>query len=95
MGDISDMADVERFLRSEKGKAHLDEIVAMLTGRLIVEVSFSNEVHRVATVLHLDDGSEFVAFQPSLDLELLWEVYKETIDEEYFKDYPERRNREE
>ena len=38
MGDISDMNDLERFLRSAEGKVHLDEIRQMLLGRTINEL---------------------------------------------------------
>ena len=91
MGDICDMSDCERFMRSVQGRAHLDEIVAMLKGRTIVEVDFSNEIHCIATTLHLDDDSEFVVFQPSMEVDALREEFAEAIDEEYYKDYPERR----
>ena len=92
MGDICDMNDCERFLRSESGQAHLDEIVAMLKGRTIVDVTFSNEVSCIATTLHLDKGGGgFVVFQPSLDVDALREEFAEAIEEEYYKDYPERR----
>ena len=91
MGDISNMNDIDRFVRSEAGRAHLDEIVAMLKGRTITEVDFSNEVHCVATALHLDDGESFVIFQPSLDVDALREEFAEAIEKEYYKDYPERR----
>jgi len=88
------MNDIDRFVRSEAGKAHLDEIVAMLKGRTITEVDFSNEVHCVATTLHLDDGETFVVFQPSLEVDALREEFADAIQEEYFKDYPERRPKE-
>ena len=91
MGDICDMNDCERFLRCRKGKAHLKKIVAMLKGRTITEVAFSNEVHCVATTLVLGDNSEFVIFQPSLEVDALREEFAEAIQEEYYKDYPERR----
>ena len=91
MGDICDMSDCDRFMRSNTGKAHLDEIVAMLKGRTIVEVEFSNEVHYIATTLQLDDGESFVVFQPSMEVDALREEFAEAIDEEYYKDYPERR----
>ncbi len=94
MGDICDMSDCDRFMRSKAGKAHLDEITAMLKGRTIVEVEFSNEVHCIATTLHLDDGESFVLFQPSLEVDALREEFAEAIDEEYYKDYPERRRKE-
>ena len=94
MGDFCNMNDCERFMRSERGKAHLDEIIAMLKGRTIVEVTFSNEVSCVATTLWLDDNTTFVVFQPSIEVDALRDEFAEAIEEEYFKDYPERRPRE-
>ena len=91
MGDACNMADVERFFRSEEGKAHLEEITAMLRGRTITDVSFSNEVWCVATTLHLDDGETFVVFQPSLEVDALREEFADVLQEEYYKDFPERR----
>ncbi|MCX5758626.1 MAG: hypothetical protein NTU83_09000 [Candidatus Hydrogenedentes bacterium] len=63
MGDLCNMNDCDRFMRSIAGKAHLDEIVAMLKGRTITEVSFSNEIYCVATTLCLDDNSEFIVLR--------------------------------
>lgn len=91
MGDICDMNDLERLLRSPEGKAHLEEIRQMLLGRTITEVSFSNEVHFLATVLHLDDGGSFFIYQPSMEVDALREQFEEAIEREYYKDYPERR----
>jgi hypothetical protein len=88
------MNDCERFLRSEMGKAYLDEITAMLKGRTIADVSFSNEVQCIATTLHLDDGTTFDLWQPSLDVDALREQFAEVIEEEYYKDYPDRRPKE-
>ena len=93
MGDICDMKDCERFLRSETGKAHLDEIVAMLKGRTITDVTFSNEVHCVATTLCLDDNTTFVLFQPSLEVDALREEFAKAIEEEYYRDFPERKTK--
>lgn len=90
MGDICDHNDLERFLRSPEGQAHLDDIRKMLLGRTIREVSFSNEVHLVTTTLHLDDGETFVVFQPSLEVEAIREQFEEIIEREYLIDYPER-----
>lgn len=94
MGDACNMADIERFMRSEEGRAHLDEIVTALTGHTIVDVTFSNEVWTIATEIHLDDGETFVIFQPSLEVDALREEFGDTIQEEYFKDYPERQGKE-
>ncbi len=91
MGDACNMADIERFLRSECGKAHLEEITAMLKERTIVDVSFDNEVWCVSTTLHLDDGETFVIFQPSLEVDALREQFGDVLQEEYYKDFPERR----
>ncbi len=91
MGDIYDMNDIERFLRSSQGQAHLAEIRQMLVGRTITDVIFSNEVRCVATLLVLDDGDTFVVYQPSLDVEALREQFEEVLEREYYKDYPERK----
>jgi hypothetical protein len=91
MGDASNMADIERFMRCEAGKTHLHEIVAMLKGRTIVDVSFSNETWCIATTLHLDDGESFAVFQPSLEVDALREQFEDALDEEYYRDFPERR----
>ena len=92
MGDLSNMNDCDRFLRSRKGKAHLKKIVAMLKGRTVTDVTFSNEVHCIATTLCLDDGETFVIYQPSLDIDALREQFTEAIEKEYYKDYPERQH---
>lgn len=94
MGDICDMNDLERFLRSTEGKAHLDEIRQMLEGRTIVDVSFSNEVHFVATTLHLDDGESFFITQPSLEVDAIREQFEDALEREYYVDFPERRPKE-
>lgn len=91
MGDLCDVFDLERFMRSEEGRKHLDEIIEKLKGKTIVDVSFSNEVHSVMTVLHLSDGSTLEVFQADHDVGVLRETFAAAIEEEYFKDYPERR----
>ncbi len=94
MGDICDMNDLERFMRSPEGEAHLDEIRQMLKGRTITEVSFSNEVHFVATTFHLDDGETFVVFQPSLEVEAIREEFEAALEREYYVDFPGRQPKE-
>jgi hypothetical protein len=94
MGDCANLADIERFMRSTDGKTHLAEIEAMLKGHTIADVSFSNEVWTVATTLHLDDGETFVIYQPSLEVDALREQFAETLQEEYYKDFPDRRPKE-
>jgi 5,10-methylenetetrahydrofolate reductase len=90
MGDICNMNDLERLMRSPEGKAHLEGIRQMLKGRSITEVSFSNEVHFIATTLHLDDGETFFITQPSLEVEAIREQFWEVIEREYYVDFPER-----
>ncbi len=91
MGDIYDMNDLERFQRSTEGKAHLEEIRAMLVGRTIRDVQFRNEVHYIATLLHLDDGETFALFQPSMEVEAIRDQFAEAIEREYYVDFPERK----
>ncbi|EFK96930.1 hypothetical protein LDC_1042 [sediment metagenome] len=93
MGDACNMADLERFMRSKAGMGHLDEIVAMLKGHRIVDVSFTNEVCCIATTLHLDDGTTFELWQPSLEVDALREQFADVLEEEYYKDYPNRRKK--
>ena len=94
MGDICNMNDLERFLRSPGGKARLEEIREMLLGRTITDVSFSNEVHLIATILHLDEGETFVVFQPSLEVDAIREQFREVLEREYYVDFPERKPKE-
>jgi len=94
MGDACNMADVDRFMRSTEGAAHLDEIRATLKGHTIVDVTFDNEVWCVTTTIHLDNGETFVVFQPSLEVDALREQFADVLKEEYYKDYPERRGEE-
>lgn len=94
MGDASDMNDIDRFMRSEAGKAQLEEIRQMLKGRTVIDVTFDNEIRCISTTLHLDDGGAFEIWQPSLEVEALREEFEEAIEAEYYKDYPERRKNE-
>ncbi len=94
MGDICDMNDLERFLRSPEGKAHLEEIRQMLKDRTVVDVEFSNEVHFIATTLYLDDGETFAVFQPSLEVEAIREQFEDALEREYYVDFPERKPKE-
>jgi len=91
MGDISRMNDLARFLRSSEGQTQLEEIRAMLKGRTITGVTFSNEVHSITTTLSLDDDTTFVVFQPSLDVDVIREEFAEVLERERLVDYPERK----
>ena len=91
MGDICDMNDLERFLRSPEGKKHMAGIREMLFGHTITDVIFSNEVHFIITTLHLDDGETFVIFQPSLEVDAVREQFETVIEREYYTDFPDRK----
>lgn len=91
MGDISDMADIDRFMRSSKGTEHLASIKTSLIGRTIEEVTFSNEISCVAVTFRMDDGTTYLVREASLELHALREEFGEVLDEEYYKDFPERR----
>ncbi len=91
MGDLSDMNDLKRFLRSPEGQEHLNEVRQMLLGRTITDVTFSNEVNFIATTLHLDDDTTFFLMQPSLEVQAIREQFVEMIQREYYRDYPERK----
>lgn len=88
MGDLSDMNDVARVARSPEGMARLDGIRASLAGRTIVSVDFTNDVHAISVLLHLDNGDTFLAMDPSLDVDALREEFAEVIEREQLVDYP-------
>ncbi len=92
MGDLSDLNDVERVMRSPEGQARMEGIRQALLGRTVTRVEFANEVHGISVLLRLDDGGTFFAMDPSLDLEALRAEFGEVIRREYFADYPERRS---
>lgn len=90
MGDLSDFNDLERFMRSPEGDAHLREIAGILERRTVLDVHWSNETGCIALTLHLDNGDTFVVYPPSLDVGVLREEFGDVIDREYYKDYPDR-----
>ena len=90
MGDLSDMNDLHRFMRSKEGKEELKKICAALKGRTITGVDFSNEIHGVATTLSLDDGESFVVFQPSLELGAIRDEFADVLQREYERDHRRR-----
>ena len=90
MGDMSDMNDLDRVMRSSEGMARLDGIRDGLVGRRITAVEFGNEVHAISILLRLDDGGTFLATDPSLDVDALREEFADVIRREYLADYPER-----
>jgi hypothetical protein len=88
MGSLSDMNDIGRVMRSPEGLARLDGIRASLVGRTIVDVEFTNDVHAISILLHLDDGDTFLAMDPSFDVDALREEFAEVIERERKVDYP-------
>ena len=88
MGDLSDMNDVARAMRSPEGQARLEGIRASLAGRTIMSVEFANETHAISILLHLDNSDTFFAMDPSLDVEALREEFAEVIERERQVDYP-------
>ncbi len=91
MGDVCDMNDLQRFMSSPEGAAHLESIRQALKGRTIVEVDFSNEVYYVAVILQLDDDSVFAVSDPSLEVGTLRLKFEEVLDREYYVEFPERK----
>jgi hypothetical protein len=88
MGDLCDMNDISRVMRSPEGKARLDGIRGSLAGRTVVDVEFSNDTHAISILLRLDNEDTFLAMDPSLDVDALREEFTEVIDRERLVDYP-------
>ena len=92
MGDASDMRDIDRFMRSPEGQAHLSEIRNALVGRSIESVEFTNGIHGSDVELVFDDDGTFECELAGLDVETLRDEFEAVLEREYYKDYPERRN---
>jgi hypothetical protein len=90
LGDAADYADVERFLRSPEGIAHLAQLEHRLRGRNVLDVTFTNEGDVVGMLLHLDSGDPLAVTLPSLDVLALRERFEEVLEREYRRDYPHR-----
>lgn len=91
MGDSSDMADVERFLRSDAGKQKMEELRLWLRGRWIQDVSFSAEVEGVEmTISFHNEADHLIVHLPELSLVALREHFGDAIEREYRKDFPGR-----
>ena len=91
MGDVSDMRDVDRFVRCEGGQRRLGEIRAMFVGKTVKEVEFTNDVDCVLVTLTFESGEKVELFLPELMLDALKETFRAEIQEEYYRDYPDRR----
>ena len=91
MGDISNMHDVSRYLRCDAGKKRLEEIRALFVGKTVAEVSFSNDVDSVLVTITFTSGENVELFLPELMLDAIKETFGAEIQEEYYRDFPERR----
>lgn len=91
MGDASDMSDLERFMRSPEGKAHLEGIRQSIIDRRVIGVEFSNDIHTIGVELLLDDDSTFECQHPELDVDSLRDDFEEVLERECYADYPDRR----
>jgi len=90
MGSMCDMADINRFCRSEEGKMLLDEIKNLLLDRKIVDVKFEKQISNIEVNITLDNEHTVTVLMPFLDVYSIRENYSEIINREYLKDYPER-----
>lgn len=91
MSDLSDMNDIDRFMRCETGQRKLGEIRSLFVGKAVAEVEFSNEIHAVGVTLTFASGEAVALVLPELMLDALKEEFRAEIREEYYRDYPERR----
>ena len=94
MGDISDMHDLNRFMRSPEGKKHLDTIRQKTKDLTIIDVEFINEIHFIAINIILDDEQAISVTQPSLEISALQKVFEVVIERKYYVDFPERKDTE-
>ena len=83
MAEGNSITDVRHFMNSSEGQATLEEIRAMLKGKTITDVTFSDEGERIATTLRLDNGESFVLFQPSLEADVIRMEFADVLEREY------------
>ena len=91
MGDYSDMRDVSRFMRCDAGRKRLADIQAALIGKTVTKVEFTNDVDSVLVTLTFNTDESVELFLPELMLDALRETFEADIQEEYWRDYPDRR----
>jgi hypothetical protein len=82
MGDGSDYNDIDRFLKSNSGKEHLNIIRRSLVGKTISDVHFENNTQNVKTLLITDGGSRFYCTQPCHDVNVIRELFGAEIESE-------------
>ncbi len=91
MGDASDHADVVRFMRSETGRKILAKTRKEFQGRWISDISFADDVEGVTGMITFHAGDPVNVILPGLTLGLIREEYDDVLQEEYYRDFPERR----
>ena len=94
MGDISDLADVQRFTRSREGERVLRKFRDGLVGKRIAEVEYTHHAAGVGVTLILEDGDylDLNEVQAAYAVETLRERYKRVLEREYYVDFPERKS---
>ena len=96
MGDICNMNDLERFMRSEEGRAEMDRVRDILLNGGIVGVAFESNISEIMLVLDVVHGLETKTIcLPIWSVDELRSEFEEAIEREYFVDYPERKQEEE
>jgi len=93
MGDASDYADVQRFMRSPEGQASLQKFRNSLLDKRIRDVEFTNNTCGVGIVLHLDYGKK-LDLQDALNFYELYHLqkrYGQVLERENAKDSRNRK----
>jgi hypothetical protein len=91
MGDVSDEYDIIRFMRCAAGQKVLAAVRKELRGRWISDLAFNAHPMGIVIHIHFHDGDPIQVLMPELLLHRIQEEYEEEIEEEYYRDFPERR----
>jgi hypothetical protein len=93
MGDASDYADVDRFMRSREGQRALDQFQQSLLEKVICDVTFCHLSTGVSVTLHFTDGGhlDLTVVEQAFSIESLRDRYKRVLEREYYIDFPERK----
>jgi len=83
MGDGSDYTEIERFLKSQSGKDHLNIIRRSFVGKTIADMRFENNTQNVKTILIMDNGSRFYCTQQCHEVNIVRELFGEEIEREF------------
>ena len=91
MGDASDRADVERFIRSTVGQKVLGKTRKAFQGLWISDISFAPRVEGVMGTITFHAGNPVDVLLPNLSLGRIRDAYEDVLEEEYYRDFPDRR----